>query len=366
MYTFSADRDDIHSHVHVSTEPVFTMTQYHAVRALSTPGFMGKPLVDHFHHLFPAVDILRLGRLHKSVREDAYPDIRAANQRAQECSRVWKKLDLVVCDARMLYVLSLRCPIRLVMLDYGKEDGQRYAAEALRENPVPHLKITLGHGRHMFGGLFSPELGGKLTHLTLCMLYYNHIRAHSGPDGTAGPQLRWSDVLVRVLACMMQPARAHRPWILFSALHRTRWSLRSARYTGSPTSASSCTPMSMFTTTHFPLSCPPKSMPSPFAGRRSTSKEPLPRSSLSSHHCSICSSRPAGCSTHGRTTAIRAQGGGRRMNSGTSPEPGGFKARRPALWTSLKTERGSLRRWTTRFRLPLFVRRTLFSRNRTR
>ncbi|PIL23245.1 hypothetical protein GSI_14555 [Ganoderma sinense ZZ0214-1] len=203
VYIFMVDQDYIQSSCGILTESVFTMTQYFAVRSLSTPSFHGQPLLDHFHHLFPALDTLHLGKLYNdSVREDAYPQVRTANQQAHVRSCVWKKLDLVDCDARMLYVLSLRCPIRRIMLDYCKMDEQRYAADALRENPVPHLKVTLGHGRTMVDELFTPELAGTLTHLTLCMSYYNYISIHSGPEGSCVPRLRWDDVLDKLVSTL--------------------------------------------------------------------------------------------------------------------------------------------------------------------
>ncbi|KAM5533791.1 hypothetical protein V8D89_012566 [Ganoderma adspersum] len=202
VYRFMVHQDYIQSSGGILTEPVFTMTQYPAVRSLTTPGFMGKPLLDHLYYLFPTLDILHLGKLHDSVREDAYAQVRAENQRAQERSCVWKKLDRIICDSRMLYVLSLRCPIRHVKLDYCKMNEQRYTADALRENPVPHLKVTLGYGRTMVDELFAPELALKLTHLTLCMSYYNHINIHSGPEGSAIPRLRWGDVLDKMVSTL--------------------------------------------------------------------------------------------------------------------------------------------------------------------
>ncbi|KAI1789254.1 hypothetical protein LXA43DRAFT_1021914 [Ganoderma leucocontextum] len=188
---------------------VFDMTPYPAVRSLSVGSFKGRPLLDHLQHLFPAVDgTLHVGGLDIRSGEDTYADIRAANQHTQESDgdgsalRTWKKLDRIVCDAAMFYVLGLRCPIRLAMIHCGAVEKHRFAADALRENPVPRLKLTLYHESGMFDGFFSPELEGALTHLTLCLLYsndYGYTPPHpsqSDANTAAAPPLRWDDVLV--------------------------------------------------------------------------------------------------------------------------------------------------------------------------
>nr|VWO95328.1 Transcriptional repressor TUP1 [Ganoderma boninense] len=153
VHRFMVDQDHIQSSGGILTEPVFTMTQYPAVRTLSTPHFQGKPLLDYFYYLFPALESFHLDKPHHSVREDDYPHIRAA------------KIN-------------------------RRRNAHRYAADALRENPVPHLKVTLGHGRTMADELFTPELAGTMTHPTLCMSYYNHINIHSGLEGDNVPRLR--------------------------------------------------------------------------------------------------------------------------------------------------------------------------------
>ena len=185
--------------------PVLDMMPYLAVRSLSVD-LKGRPLLNHLQHLFPALDgTLHLGLLDRRVREEIHADIRAANQRSQESdgdglTRGWKKLDRIICDAAMLYVLGLRCPIRLVMIEPGVgHKYDRYLADALHENPVARLKLTLGHDLHELDRLFSPELAGTLTHLTLCLLYSNDYV--SSPQGDeikedAVPQYRWDNVLV--------------------------------------------------------------------------------------------------------------------------------------------------------------------------
>lgn len=101
----------------------------------------------------------------------------------------------------MLYALALRFPIRLIMLDKGSTETSHYAAAALRENPVPRLKLTLACARGMFPGIFTPELGRPLSHLTLCLVYYS---ASDGSSRTwqadADDSIAlWDDLLVRIL-----------------------------------------------------------------------------------------------------------------------------------------------------------------------
>ncbi|KAI1784014.1 hypothetical protein LXA43DRAFT_1101865 [Ganoderma leucocontextum] len=181
---------------------VFSMTQYPSVRSLSVPSFFGKPLLGHLQHLFPALDgRLYLGRLDSIVGQDI-------NEDGPSSSSAWKKLDAVVCHAQMFYVLGLRCPIRLVMLDHCAEHELRYITEALSENPVPRLKLTLGlRGLAVSDGLFPPELAERLTHLTLCLLYSNDYSARlpDGQDGKATGMLRrsrWDDVRAKMLTAL--------------------------------------------------------------------------------------------------------------------------------------------------------------------
>ncbi|KAM5543682.1 hypothetical protein V8D89_002933 [Ganoderma adspersum] len=179
---------------------------YPAVHSLSVGLLKGRPMLGSLQHLFPALDgTLELGALHMARSEAVHARLRTANQHAQQrdadgSSPAWKKLDRIVCDAPMLYVLALRCPIRLAMLEFGlvREHG-RYAADALRENPVPRLKLTTNHELGpAFGALFSPELAGTLTHLTLCLLYKNDC----GLEPPRECELQWETVLASLVSAL--------------------------------------------------------------------------------------------------------------------------------------------------------------------
>nr|VWO99314.1 Uncharacterized protein [Ganoderma boninense] len=131
--------------------------------------------------------------------------VRAVNQRMQDGSpsgHVWKKLDRVVCRAEMLHALALRCPIGHVMLEHGDGKSLSCAADALRLHPVRRLKLTLACGRSMLDGIFTPELAGTLTRLTLCMVY-GDTDARTENDDAAAP-LQWDDLL-RTTVSALQP-----------------------------------------------------------------------------------------------------------------------------------------------------------------
>ncbi|KAM5544339.1 hypothetical protein V8D89_001999 [Ganoderma adspersum] len=183
--------------------PVASMPQYPAVRSLS--------------HLFPALDgTLAVGQIHFD-HEAACSAVRAANQRAQaqaddpdapspSPSRPWTKLDRVVCGAVPFYVLALRCPVRLAVLDARDNDHtpefvRRCVAVALRDNPVPRLALSValdeGLGVLELDGMFGPELGAALTHLVLGLDVV-------GPRALVPPAVPfgWDALLDRTLALL--------------------------------------------------------------------------------------------------------------------------------------------------------------------
>ena len=206
---------------HAETPPVLDTAQYPAVRSLSIDWFMREPRLDHLQYLFPALDgALSLGKLDASISKDSYAQIRSINQLSQRHapSRAWKRIDRVrVGDAPMLYVLGLTCPIRLIILDYPSWNAQfHYAREALRENPVPRLKLSSKFGRHtrILDQLLSPELASTLTHLTMCFVYSNGEGPWPPEDAEAFAQLQWDDFLVRRQLYAVQSRKELKPHIV--------------------------------------------------------------------------------------------------------------------------------------------------------
>ncbi|KAI1787979.1 hypothetical protein LXA43DRAFT_673278 [Ganoderma leucocontextum] len=213
LNTFQSGKIQTLGNIPTPSRSVFSMTQYPAVRSFSATAFGEMPLLDHLQHLFPALDgTLSLSTFGIWTNEDEFAGVRAANQRAQESerdsppSRAWKKLDRVVCNVFMFYVLGLRCPVRLVMLDSGSAYRKRYIVAALRENPVPRLKLSLrlSHGLGVFEGLFPPELGGTLTHLTLFCEDDQYARSQGDADAATIARRRWDD-LVDKMRSSLQP-----------------------------------------------------------------------------------------------------------------------------------------------------------------
>ena len=204
LSSFIVDPKAIKMLCNVVTPSTFGMAQYPAVRSLSIRSFKGEPILDDLQHLFPALDgTLSLHRLSESFDENSYARIRAANQRAQENnpSRAWRKLDrLGVHDAPVLYVLGLLCPIRLVVLEYPNAHTKlHYAREALRENPVPKLKLSLLLNRPLPApdDFLSEELAHALTHLMVCLVYSNNDFSSAIVNPGAFTRVQWDDLLVR-------------------------------------------------------------------------------------------------------------------------------------------------------------------------
>ena len=195
------------------------------MRSLSVGLLMGAPLLSVLQQLFPALDwtLFLCPFILQGEDEDdeqavadiqqAYAAVRAANWRAQDRlvgGAVWTQLDCVVCNALFVSLLGLRYSLRLVMLDItvghavAFTQAARCAMEALRANPVPRLKLSLVlNGRlAVFDAPFSPELGARLMHLTLCLLYAHESMwrdmsgAESDVDADAVP-CRWDDLRVR-------------------------------------------------------------------------------------------------------------------------------------------------------------------------
>nr|VWP00069.1 Zn(2)-C6 fungal-type domain-containing protein [Ganoderma boninense] len=158
----------------VSPAPAYTKTQYPMVRSLSMHLY-GAPLLEHLQHLFPALDgtlsFIEFQRSNDDIMGNP-ADIRSANERAQEASssRPWKELDCILCEPQTLYLLGLRCPVKQVVLRAMDVPLEPYAVDALRENPVPRLKLVLRH-QSSFVSLCTPELATTLTHLTLVLVY---------------------------------------------------------------------------------------------------------------------------------------------------------------------------------------------------
>ena len=220
---FTVDPAEIRTMLARSSQPVSSSFRCPAVRSFTVGFVVGTPLLAPLQRLFPALD-RELSIFHGpftsfKAPEDKYARMRTANRRAQDRLLAgsgagagvgpWTKLDRVACDALVFYVLGLRCPIRLAMLDVAPGRGSaytaHYAAAALREDPVPRLKLSLmlDDGLGAFDGLFdSPGVARALTHLTLCLVYDG---AEPGPEPPSRVPRSLMDVAEAAIAADVGP-----------------------------------------------------------------------------------------------------------------------------------------------------------------
>ncbi|KAM5543488.1 hypothetical protein V8D89_002739 [Ganoderma adspersum] len=133
--------------------------------------------------------------------------IRTTNQRTQQrCGdNTWKKLDRLICQPVLFYMLGLRCPIGLLMIDYCSEGMKDDLAMALSENPVARLKLFLmldSRPRVLDALLFS-GLKDTLTHLTLCLVDTGVGEGVHDANGTAPTGLLWNNILDRMRSLLV-------------------------------------------------------------------------------------------------------------------------------------------------------------------
>ncbi|PIL25387.1 hypothetical protein GSI_13277 [Ganoderma sinense ZZ0214-1] len=198
--------------------PLSSWQQYPAVRSLSVKFFTGRLLLEPLQHLFPALDrTLSVGIPNMTDSpEDTFLDARAINLRVQDVNnsgdgsrpaRGWTKLDRVDCGPAVLYILALRCPIRFAVINgiyrmHGPELERDWLSVSLRENPVPRLSLGLRLENELAGlrGVFGPEMGATLTHLTLALNTNNRITYW--PDPPPEISYGWRELLDKVLSSL--------------------------------------------------------------------------------------------------------------------------------------------------------------------
>ncbi|PIL23487.1 hypothetical protein GSI_14798 [Ganoderma sinense ZZ0214-1] len=225
---FTVDEEENQAVFNTSTPSILNMAQYPAVRSLAVQCLVRQPRLDRLQHLFPALDdTLSLGKVYW-LHEDSYARVRAENLRAQRDapSRSWKKLDRVrMDDAPMFYILGLMCPIRMISLEYPKYTKLHYARDALRENPVPQLRLSLMFRpqTRMLDDLLSPELARTLTHLMLCLVCSNGTGQR---QEEAFVQLQWDEFLGEILSAVQHLHKlTHLRIVVYAAISLgTPWS----------------------------------------------------------------------------------------------------------------------------------------------
>ncbi|KAM5538325.1 hypothetical protein V8D89_007927 [Ganoderma adspersum] len=153
--------------------PSSAATQFTAVRSLKlkTAFTSDSDTLDVLLRLFPKLNnTLDLGsRLIGNIAEDEYLAFRERSKDAQK-HHAWSKLDRLVCDAAIAYLLALQCPIRRMDIEVFPPHGNMYLADFLRHNSPPklHVSLSLAAGfSTVLDGLFPIETAEKLTHLVV-------------------------------------------------------------------------------------------------------------------------------------------------------------------------------------------------------
>ncbi|PIL28830.1 hypothetical protein GSI_08875 [Ganoderma sinense ZZ0214-1] len=170
-------------------------TQFHALRSLTLTNLVAVPHLPLFLDLFPNLDgtvrltkfiydIPDLAHQSDSERFNFFRGGREQNSTAQE-GRCWTRLKRLVCDVETLFVLSLRCPIGLTMIQECPAD-----ADSLER------RWNGGLLEPSLGGMIPPEAAATLTHLTLFVEYAYEAcpRPASRYIPPASADTRWSDL----------------------------------------------------------------------------------------------------------------------------------------------------------------------------
>nr|VWO97958.1 F-box domain-containing protein [Ganoderma boninense] len=192
-----------------------TATQFHALRSLTLHCLTCPPDLAVLVQLFPHLD----GTLHLTSfgydDADADPDddysssssssippfllaARAHNTATQDTHPSFPRgLTRLVCDAQTLFVLNLRCPIRLTVLPASPPDDDRgpCLVASLRAHPPARLALQyvlgpVGLVGVEYEGLIPPGAAATLTHLTLCI---KHEYTRCG-DRKPVCAMRWDDL----------------------------------------------------------------------------------------------------------------------------------------------------------------------------
>ncbi|PIL31121.1 hypothetical protein GSI_05817 [Ganoderma sinense ZZ0214-1] len=159
--------------------PSSVTTQFTAVRSLKfrTSFAPDCDLLGVLLQLFPNLDNTLELSLPIYMEDD---HAHAFHDRCEEAQRrhCWSRLDRLVCNAGIAYLLALRCPIRRMDLEVRLPGATSHLAETLRRHCPPrlHVRISLYSGFGALDGLFPPEAADRLTHLVL----FTDIGVHHG------------------------------------------------------------------------------------------------------------------------------------------------------------------------------------------
>ena len=166
-------------------------------------------------HTFPALDrsltLLIPDDCHRSrIDEIEWFDVHSRNAAAQPDEgklAPWKRIDRLICDSQLLYLLALKCPIGHTYLLMGDRSYARktrdYFVSGLRESRPVRLTLDMLYiestsDLRFFNGIFPEELGSSLTHLAFGLQYVEpHLGFHT-EFGTRQEYRLWSPFVVNI------------------------------------------------------------------------------------------------------------------------------------------------------------------------
>ncbi len=140
------------------TDPLFPLAPCTLLRSFLVKVVERYSRLDVLLQWFPSLDgVLDLGMFDsEQSRQSEYTSLREANIRAQK-TRSWKRLDKLICEATMFYVLGLRCPIRHLVIDYCGALFKEYVADTLPGN----LPCTSRSGKGLMCSWASFSVGPR-------------------------------------------------------------------------------------------------------------------------------------------------------------------------------------------------------------
>lgn len=155
-WSFSSSRPSRNSSE--QTDPLFPLAPCTLLRSFLVKFVERYPRLDVLLQWFPSLDgVLDLGMFDsEQSRQSEYTSLREANIRAQK-TRSWKRLDKLICEATMFYVLGLRCPIRHLVIDYCGALFKEYVADTLPGN----LPCTSRSGKGLMCSWASFSVGPR-------------------------------------------------------------------------------------------------------------------------------------------------------------------------------------------------------------
>ncbi|KAI0631128.1 hypothetical protein C8Q77DRAFT_1061934 [Trametes polyzona] len=207
---------------------------YPELRSLSV-GLMVPWRIDVLIAKFPKLDaILDLTPGYVRILQETTPqqeqDIRAANIIAQK-KGTWRKLDRVVGELYLLYMLAIECPIHHLLVDDISPRNMTQLTEVLCTSPPARLTLTmrLNFGNVLSAGLFPEAVVPKLSHLAILLTYTSDRFEDTAP---AVQTFRWSDLLASIISSIGKLELTHFRLYIHYSINMDEYDPSDTYYTG--------------------------------------------------------------------------------------------------------------------------------------